>query len=114
MIDNKKITNKNGSFYISEFGGRFFVHGKIKAARLAFSEIGRKPPNEYGNFYKREKAGAAACIELLIKHGKADYINGIKASRADFARLLAELKKGKQRATAHTTKSGNLAIVTEF
>lgn len=42
------------------------------------------------------------------------YINGIKASRADLARLLAELKKGKNRATAHTTKGGALAIVTEF
>jgi hypothetical protein len=42
------------------------------------------------------------------------YINGIKASRADFARLLEELKNGKQRATAHTTKGGALAIVTEF
>jgi hypothetical protein len=42
------------------------------------------------------------------------YINGTKASRADLARLLADLKAGKQRATAHTTKSGNLAIVTEF
>jgi hypothetical protein len=42
------------------------------------------------------------------------YINGIKASRADLARLLEELKKGRQRATAHTTKSGALAIVTEF
>lgn len=42
------------------------------------------------------------------------YINGIKASRADLARLLADLKSGKQRAKAHTTKGGALAIVTEF
>jgi hypothetical protein len=42
------------------------------------------------------------------------YINGHRATRADLARLLEELKKGKQRATAHTTKSGALAIVTEF
>ena len=42
------------------------------------------------------------------------YINGHRASRADFARLLQDLKKGTQRATAHTTKSGALAIVTEF
>jgi translation initiation factor 1 (eIF-1/SUI1) len=42
------------------------------------------------------------------------YINGIKASKADIKRLLKDLKNGKQRATAHTTRRGNLAIVTEF
>lgn len=42
------------------------------------------------------------------------YINGHMASRADFARLLQDLKNGTQRATAHTTKCGALAIVTEF
>lgn len=42
------------------------------------------------------------------------YINGHRASRADLARLLSDLKNGTQRATAHTTKSGNFAIVTEF
>jgi hypothetical protein len=42
------------------------------------------------------------------------YINGIRASKADFKRLLQDLKNGKQRATAHTTRSGALAIVTEF
>jgi hypothetical protein len=42
------------------------------------------------------------------------YINGVKASKADIKRLLADLKNGKQRATAHTTKGGSLAIVTEF
>lgn len=42
------------------------------------------------------------------------YINGFRASRADLARLLQDLKNGTQRATAHTTKRGNLAITTEF
>lgn len=42
------------------------------------------------------------------------YINGIKASKADIKRLLSDLKAGKQRATAHTTKGGALAIITEF
>lgn len=42
------------------------------------------------------------------------YINGIKASKADIKRLCEDLKNGKNRATAHTTKNGNLAIVTEF
>jgi hypothetical protein len=42
------------------------------------------------------------------------YINGTKASKSDLARLLQDLKNGTQRATAHTTKSGALAITTEF
>ena len=42
------------------------------------------------------------------------YINGTKASKADVKRLLQDLKSGKQRAKAHTTKNGNLAIITEF
>jgi hypothetical protein len=42
------------------------------------------------------------------------YINGVKASKNDIKRLCEDLKNGKQRATAHTTKSGNLAIVTKF
>lgn len=36
------------------------------------------------------------------------YINGTKASKADFARLLEDLKNGKQRVTAHTTKGERL------
>ena len=42
------------------------------------------------------------------------YINGTKATKSDIARLLQDLKNGTQRATAHTTKGGALAIVTEF
>ena len=42
------------------------------------------------------------------------YINGAKASKNDIKRLLTDLKNGTNRATAHTTKRGNLAIVTEF
>ena len=42
------------------------------------------------------------------------YINGTKATKSDIKRLLSDLKNGTQRAKAHTTKSGNLAIVTEF
>jgi hypothetical protein len=42
------------------------------------------------------------------------YINGHRASRADFARLLEDLKNGTQTATARTTRGGALAIVTEF
>ena len=42
------------------------------------------------------------------------YINGTKATKIDLDRLLQDLKNGTQRATAHTTKSGNLAIITEF
>ena len=42
------------------------------------------------------------------------YINGVKASKADIKRLIEDLKNGTQRAKAHTTKNGNLAITTEF
>ena len=42
------------------------------------------------------------------------YINGTKATRADLARLFEDLKNGTQRVTAHSTKKGNLAIVTKF
>ena len=42
------------------------------------------------------------------------YINGIKATKSDLDRLLKDLKNGTQKATAHTTKGGALAIVTEF
>lgn len=42
------------------------------------------------------------------------YINGIKASKKDLEALKKALAQGKNRATAHTTKKGNFAIVTEF
>ncbi len=42
------------------------------------------------------------------------YINGIKASKGDLKVLLEWLKQGKTEATAHTTKKGNLAIITTF
>ena len=42
------------------------------------------------------------------------YINGKKATKKDLQRLLQDLKNGKNRATAHTTKKGNFAIVTKY
>lgn len=42
------------------------------------------------------------------------YINGRKASKADRARLEKDLKSGRQRATARTTKAGAIAIKTEY
>ena len=42
------------------------------------------------------------------------YINGIKASKADRASLEKALKSGRQRATAHMTKAGEIAIKTEY
>lgn len=42
------------------------------------------------------------------------YINGIRATKADRARLENDLKSGRQRATAHTTKAGAIAIKTEY
>lgn len=45
---------------------------------------------------------------------KTVYINGRKASKADRARLEKDLKSGRQRATAHTTKAGAIAYKTEY
>lgn len=42
------------------------------------------------------------------------YINGIRASKADRAKLENDLKSGRQRATARTTKAGAIAIKTEY
>jgi hypothetical protein len=42
------------------------------------------------------------------------YINGIKASKKDLARLESELKAGRQKAYAKTTRKGNIAYRTEF
>lgn len=42
------------------------------------------------------------------------YINGRKASKADRARLEKDLKSGRQRATARTTKAGAIAIKTTY
>lgn len=42
------------------------------------------------------------------------YINGIKASKKDLDNLIKALAQGKNLATIHTTKKGNLAIITEF
>jgi hypothetical protein len=42
------------------------------------------------------------------------YINGREASKADRARLEKDLKSGRQRATAHTTKAGAIAYKTEI
>jgi hypothetical protein len=52
-------------------------------------------------------------VEAVNRH-KTRYINGIKASNDDLWRLFEDLVHRKNSATAHTTKSGNLAIVTEF
>lgn len=40
------------------------------------------------------------------------YINGTKATKEDMKILLKNIKNGKTKATAHTTKKGNFAIVT--
>lgn len=45
--------------------GTYRVFGNKHFARQRFKKIGRKPPNEYGGFYGREKAGAAACQKLI-------------------------------------------------
>lgn len=53
-------------------------------------------------------------LERAQRFNKVIYINGTKATKSDIERLLKDLKNGTQRATAHTTKNGNLAIVTKF
>lgn len=40
------------------------------------------------------------------------YINGIRASKKDLARLLKDLAEKRTEASAHTTKKGALAITT--
>ena len=60
---------------------------------------------------------------LIKRYGKINsrggvktmiYINGIKATKSDLKRLSEDLKNGKQRAKAHTTKHGAFAITAEF
>ena len=57
--------NSFGTFTIEEYDGRYSAYGSIKASAHAFKEIGRRPPDKYGNFYGREKAGFAACKQLI-------------------------------------------------
>lgn len=54
-----------GHFQIEEMNGNYYVLGNIKEATKAFKSINRRPPNKYGNFYGREKAGFEACRELI-------------------------------------------------
>lgn len=63
----KSYTFKNefGQFMIADLGNRFIVSGDIRAAQHEFKKIHRQPPNKYGNFPGREKAGFAACRELI-------------------------------------------------
>lgn len=66
------IENQFGKFFIDELNGRFIVSGSIAAARYEFRQIHRQPPNEYGNFYKREKAGFEACREIIAKYSEKE------------------------------------------
>lgn len=51
----------------------------------------------------------------IVKGGQTMiYINGIRATKKDLQTLLKWIRAGKTTATAHTTKKGNLAIITEF
>lgn len=66
-----EFTTERGRFAINEFSnGTFTVTGNIKAAVAEFKRINRKPPNIYGGFYGREKAGFAACRELIASIDK--------------------------------------------
>lgn len=70
MINDYKIENEIGSFTIrgAYEDGSFSVYGNVKACEFEFKKINRRPPNEYGNFYGRKKAGIAACKEILKNH----------------------------------------------
>ena len=65
MEKRVEIENIFGKFTIMELNGSFYVYGNIKAAEHEFKKINRRPPNKYGNFSGREKAGAAACKEII-------------------------------------------------
>lgn len=61
-----KFTNQYGWFIIERYGeGKYHVGGNRRAAQHAFKMIGRKAPNDQGYFFGREKAGYAACEELI-------------------------------------------------
>lgn len=71
MDERTTIENEFGHFTIENLNGNYSVYGNGKAIDKAFKEIGRRPPNEYGNFFGRKKAGFAACRELVEKAQKA-------------------------------------------
>ena len=52
---------------------RAFIKGSIYDSEFYFKQINRRPPNIYGNFYGREKAGFKACCEIIEKF-KEDFI----------------------------------------
>ena len=66
-----EFKNNFGKFLIFEHSGKYSVSGSIKAAADEFKKIGKRPPNEYGNFYGREKAGYEAC-KILIENRLRD------------------------------------------
>lgn len=67
MIERTTITNEYGVFTIQNIDGNYSVFGNRGAAKHEFKKIHRMPPNEYGNFYGREKAGFEACKEIINK-----------------------------------------------
>ena len=70
MIKIYSTKNKNQSRVIIEIDEKnqeAFVKGCKDIAIQYFKQIKRKAPNDYGNFYGREKAGYHACLEILEK-----------------------------------------------
>lgn len=57
-------------FFIDDIKGHFSVSGNRAFAKDEFKQIHRQPPDEYGTFYGRDKAGQAACRELISKYSK--------------------------------------------
>ena len=66
-----EFENNFGKFFVFEHSGKYSVSGSIKAAAAEFKKIGKRPPNKYGNFYGREKAGYEAC-KILIENRTGD------------------------------------------
>lgn len=69
-----EFENNFGKFFVFEHGRKYSVSGSIKAAASEFKKIGKRPPNEYGNFYGREKAGYEACKILIENRSGDEYV----------------------------------------
>lgn len=63
----QKLYRFNGFMFEELPNGGFRVFGSIPSCNRIFRKIHRKPPNQYGNFYGHEKAGYAACQEIIEK-----------------------------------------------
>lgn len=68
LKSEKKESKYDCSTAIILFGTSALVYGDIHTMNKYFNAIKRRPPNKYGNFFNREKAGLKACYEILEKY----------------------------------------------